>query len=90
MRKLVLDISNCRLNDLLQKDLKGIKNIPIVPGRYGKEYDVVEADLPGEVVQVLRNRMGKGFRAESKAFDRPMGIDMDRAPHGAKIKEIES
>jgi len=82
----VLDLSQVNKKDLPERFRGGPLVIPLREGRFKCDYDVVEAELPVDVVKKWRD-----FSKEpGKKMDWPLGINkshIERMPDGAILRD---
>jgi hypothetical protein len=86
----VLDCTGMILPSWWPKD--GPKVIPLVKGKHGLDWDVVEGDLPADFVASLRKAIPSRDRAYThyidEAYFKPMGFLERALPKGTAIREI--
>jgi hypothetical protein len=68
----------------------GPKLIPLVKGKYGLDWDVVESELTADFVAAIRKAIPTRDRSTTcylqEAYDRPIGFRERALPRGTVIK----
>ena len=98
MKKMyLLDISNAEFSSKeITKLFEGVWEIPVVEGTFCNDYDVMEADMPEDIVERLRTYAEKSdgwiipepFKTERDFM--PMGFNKKNLPKGAVLREIKA